>query len=49
MDRGDDAGMVEARKQYSTIREKVDTIIKMGSKPGVAIGILWLAGLCGNC
>lgn len=53
MDRGDAVGMVEAQKQYSIIRDKVDIITKMIIKPGVAIRMaiirmLWLAGICGN-
>lgn len=53
MDRGDAVGMVEAQKQYSIIRDKVDIITKMIIKPGVAIRMaiirmLWLAGTCGN-
>lgn len=50
MDRGNAAGMVEAQKQYSIIRDKVDIITKIVIKPGVTIRIrmLWLAGICGN-
>lgn len=48
MGRGDAAGMVETRKQYSTIRDDVDIITKIGSKLGVTIRMLWLAGICGN-
>lgn len=48
VDRGGAAGMVEARKLYSTIRDKVAIITKMGSKPGVACKMLWLAKIHGN-
>lgn len=50
MDRGDAVGKVEAQKQYSIIRDKMDIITTMIIKPGVAIRIrmLWLAGICGN-